>query len=227
MGKGYILLAVLALGGGSAALGDWWYTYEADGTFPEEEGWIRHTMGGGAQRWFEDGALVLDASADPAIVDSYVKGMPSLPDPNDPTRTFVFEWRLLVDSGNWDPQMFMAFEGHGDIALVYNTDRVYSLHEGKYVADFAPGVFHSYRVTTSDMEIYTLAVDGTIVYSGEVSPWAPWSSVQFGDSTTSSAGLSRWDYIRYGVIAVPEPGSILLCVAAVLGLRSRSRRRTR
>jgi hypothetical protein len=214
---------------GPLASADWWYTYEADGTYPEQEGWERNIMGGGAQRWFEDGAFVLDASATPAICDFYGKGMPSLPDPNEPTHPFVCEWRLRVQtvSGFWNPEMFAAFQGYGDIALEYKMDRIYSLHEGKYVADFEPGVFHSYTVVTSDMDSYTLAIDGTVVYTGEVSPWAPWSAVQFGDATTGSASLSRWDYLRYGVIAVPEPGSILLCATAVLGLGSRLRRRTR
>ena len=224
-----VALAALALAVVPALADTWWYTYEADGTFPEQQGWTRYVMGGGAQRWFEDGAFVLDASADPGIADFYAKGMPSLPDPNDPTHAFVCEWRLRVDSvtGWVSPDIGFMFEGYGDIFLGYQMGRIYSFHETEYIADFEPGISHSYRLVTSDMVSYTLAIDGAVVYTGEVSPWAPGSGVTFGDNATGSASLSRWDYLRYGVIAIPEPGSILLCVTAVLGLRNRLRRRAR
>jgi len=224
-----VALAALALAVVPAVADTWWYTYEADGTYPEQEGFERNTMGGGAQRWFEDGAFVLDTWADPGIADFYAKGMPSLPDPNDPTHAFVCEWRLRVDSvsGGSNPTLFLLFEGYGDIFLGYQIGRIFSLHEGHFIADFEPGVFHTYCLTTTDMDSYALAIDGTVVYIGEVNPWAPASVVQFGDSATATASVSRWDYLRYGVIAVPEPGSILLCVAAALGLRNRSRRRAR
>ena len=222
------VLIVLAVSSPLAVADTWWYTYEADGTFPEQEGWARNVMGGGAQRWFEDGAFVLDASASPGIVDFYAKGMPSLPDPNDPMQAFVCEWRLRVDAmtGYWDPTFFLLFEGHGDILLGYEMGQIYSLHEHQYIAAFQPSVFHSYRIVTNDMTTYTFALDGVVVYTGEVSVWAPSSVVQFGDTNTGSGAVSRWDYVRYGVIAVPEPGSLLLCVTAVLRIGMRLRRRT-
>lgn len=222
------VLIVLAISG-PLAWADWWYAYEADGTYPEEEGWARSVMGGGAQRWLENGAFVLDSTATTGILDIYAKGMPSLPDPNDATHAFACEWRLRVDTivGFWNPTFFLLFEGYGDILLAYDIDRIFSLDEGEYIADFEAGVFHNYRLVTSDMVSYALAIDGTLVYTGEVSPWAPSSVVQFGDSSTTLGSLSRWDYVRYGVSAVPEPGSILLCVAAVLGVPNRLRRRAR
>jgi hypothetical protein len=223
------VLVVLATCGPTTRA-DWWYTYEAsEGTFPEQQGWQRNTDAGGAQRWLEDGAFVLDASADPAIIECYSKGMESLPDPDDPTHAFVCDWRIRVDgvNGLWNPEMFVAFQGYGDIALEYKMDCIYSLHEGEYIAEFEPGVFHSYRFLTTDIETYTLAIDGTVVYTGQVSPWAPASWVEFGDNSPTDSSNSRWDYLRYGVIQVPEPGSIVLCVAAILGAPNRLRRRTR
>jgi len=198
----FVLLATLAIGLPRASA-DWWYTYEAsEGTFPEQQGWQRNTDGGGAQRWFEDGAFVLDASADPAIIESYSRGMESLPDPDDATHAFVCDWRMEVASttGWWDPTFFVTFKGYGDVMLGFQTDRIYSLHEGKYIAYFEPAVFHRYRLVTKDLDTYTLAIDGAVSYTGQVSPWAPASVVQFGDSNTGSAGLSRWDYVRYGVV---------------------------
>ncbi len=210
MRRTWSIFMVLAALCGPMALADWWYTYEADGTFPEQEGFERNTMGGGAQRWFEDGALVLDSTADPGIADFYGKGMESLPDPNDTPHAFVCDWRLQVGSiAGWlDPTLFVTFEGYGDVMLGFQTDRIYSLHEGKYIAYFEPGVFHSYRLVTSDLETYTLAVDGDVSYTGQVSPWAPASVVQFGDNSTMAGSLSRLDYLRYGVLVAPQVGDL-------------------
>jgi hypothetical protein len=232
LSNGLLALALLALAtlDSRPAQADWWYTYEAsEGTFPEQQDWYRNTQGGGAQRSFEDGAFLLDSSADPPIVDMYSRTMQSLPDPNDPTHAFVCEWRLRVSSVNgWlNPNVAFQFMGYGDIVLGYDMGRIYSYHESKYIGDFEPGVLHTYRLVTSDMVAYTLTIDDVDVYAGDVSPWAPVSAVTFGDNTPSSGGESRWSYVRYGVVAVPEPGPVLLCVTAVLGLRSRLRRRTR
>jgi len=199
----WLILTVLAISG-PAARADWWYTYEAsDGTFPEQQGFYRATMGAGGQRWFEDGAFVLDTSTDPGIVDFYYRSMPSLPDPNDPTHAFVCEWGLRIDSfiGWRNPEVFLAFQGYADMGLQYELDGVYSLYGGQRVADFAPGVFHAYRLVTSDMVIYTLEIDGMPVYTGELSPWAPTSFVKFGDGMDAAASASCWQYVRYGVVS--------------------------
>ena len=201
----WLILTVLAIAA-PAARADWWYTYEAsEGTFPEQQGWQRNTDAGGAQRWLEDGAFVLDASADPAIIECYSKGMESLPDPDDATHAFVYEWRLKVDSmtGAWDPTFFVTFQGYGEVLLGFKSDRIYSLYEHKYIAYFQPGLFHSFRLATTDMDFYALAVDGVVVYGGDVLTSPAWDSgEQFGDSNSGSAALSRFDYVRYGVVSV-------------------------
>lgn len=203
MNRVHILLAVLPLA--APSLADWWYTYEgSEGTFPEQQGWQRNVDGGGAQRWFEDGAFVLDASADPEIIECYTGGMASLPDPDDPTHAFVCEWRLKVDSmtGWLDPTLFVTFEGYGDVMLGFQTNRIYSLHECKYIAYFEPGVSHSFRLATTDLDFYTLAIDGVVVYAGDVTTWPAWDSgVQFGDAGPTAATLSRFDCVRYGVVS--------------------------
>jgi len=200
----WLILTVLTISG-NVARADWWYTYEAsEGTFPEQQGWQRNTDGGGAQRWFEDGAFVLDASADPAIIECYSRGMESLPDPNDPTHGFVYEWRLKVESmtGWGDPTFIVTFQGYGDVLLGFKPDRIYSQYEYKYIAYFQPGMFHNYCLATTDMYSYTLSVDGVIVYAGEVGHWAAWHSfVQFGDAGPSTTTVSRVDYVRYGVVS--------------------------
>ena len=200
----WLILTVLTISG-NVARADWWYTYEAsEGTFPEQQGWQRNTDAGGAQRWLEDGAFVLDASADPEIIECYTGGMGPLPDPNDPTHAFVYEWRLKVESmtGGGDPTFFVTFQDHGEVLLGFKSDRIYSVYETRYIAYFQPGVFHSYRLATTDMDFYTLAVDGVVVYAGDVLTWPAWDSgVQFGDAGPADAGLSRFDYVRYGVVS--------------------------
>jgi len=205
MSRVQVVLMILAVAALPALADTWWYTYEADGTYPEEEGWSRIAMGGGAQRSFEDGALVLDSSAGTGICDSYSKGMPSLPDPNDPTSVFVCEWRLCVD---WvdpfdkDPGVALMFEGFGEVNLKYTTDRICSAYEFEYIADFEPWVFHTYTLTTSTMQTYTLAIDGSVVWNGVMSPYGPASVVRFGDLVVGNPSRSRWDYVRYGVVSV-------------------------
>jgi hypothetical protein len=200
---------VLALCG-PVALADWWYTYEGSGgTFPEQQGWNRHTTGGGAQRSFEDGGFVIDSSANLGIADFYTRGMESLPDPNDSTHAFVCEWRLCVSSLNgWlNPNVGFQFAGYGDVFLGYEMGRIYSHEELKYIGDFEPAVFHSYCFVTADLLTYTLAIDGAVVYTGDVSPWAPGSGVTFGDNSNGGGGVSRWQYVRYGVVSV-LPGDV-------------------
>lgn len=213
-------MVVLALGRGWAGADTWWYDYEADGTYPEQEGWGRIVRGGGAQRSFVDGALVLDGSASIYICDSYYKYMPSLPDPNDPHSAFVCEWHLCVDSltGFRDPGVFLAFKDFGILSLDYELGRLYSAFEFKYIAEFEPGTSHAYRLTTEDMQTYTLAIDGVAVYAGHIYPYGPGSFAQFGDCREGSASISRWTYFRCGVVETPEPTSLLLLVAAGLGL---------
>ncbi len=216
------LAALAALGNCHAAADTWWYTYEADPNegFPEECGWQRIMQGGGAERYFEDGSLVIDSLASTSICDSYYQYMPSLPDAQHP---FRMEWRMLPATviGD-DPGVALSFAPYGYVTLTYEANRVYSWFEGIYVAEFVPGVFHDYALTSSDMLTYCLYVDGVPVHTGEVvgpsaSSWAQW-----GDLVTGSASISVWDYARFGV--VPEPTGVLLFGLAGLAA---SVRRTR
>ena len=55
-----IFAAALSCAAASPALAEqYWIAYEGD-DFPENEGWTRTISAGGAERWIEDGALVLD-----------------------------------------------------------------------------------------------------------------------------------------------------------------------
>lgn len=202
------LTAALVVGASSACAEQWWYAYEADPDegFPEECGWSRIVQGGGADRYFEDGTLVIDDRTGTLVCDSYYRYMPSLPDTAHP---FRMEWRMLAaEVLSWtDPGIAVSFAPFGYVTLTYQADRIYSWLEGRYIADFAPGVFHEYALTSSDMLTYCLYVDGALAHVGEVvgpseSSWGQWGNLATGKS------LSVWDFARFGVI--PEPAAVLL-----------------
>lgn len=193
----------------------YWVSFDAStGRFPEQDGWTRTTYGGGAQRWFEDGALVLDGLASMDISDFYRMGLATLPGAGE---VFRMEWRLRVDQvqGFADPWLSINAAGHGTVALRYTEDAVYSLHEGAWIP-FTPGVFHDFTFTSTDMLTYSLLVDGQLGRTGYfVGPW-PESYVCWGDGTRGASSLSLWDSVDFG--NVPEPSASLILGSAALAV---------
>jgi hypothetical protein len=210
------IVMALLLSAAAARASPYWVEYEpGNGHFPEdpEEGWTRYIREGGAQRSLQDGALVLDSLASPSIVDEYSQFMPSLPEANE---LFVCEWRLQVNATDGcDPGMFISFGAPGDVFLQYYLDRIYSMNEMEYIAEFAPGVYHDYALTSSDLTNYALYIDGALVHVGEVNAPGFWAFVTWGDVSSSYTSFTGWDYVRFGV--VPEPSAGLLLGAAVIG----------
>jgi hypothetical protein len=199
----------------------YWISYDAStGVFPEEDGWQRLAYGGGAQRWFEDGSLVLDDGGASGIIDDYGRQGPLDPGPGE---VFSIQWRLRVDEGEYfDPAVIVTSYGHGALDLAYTRGEIYSVLEDVWIP-IAPGVFHDYMVTTSDMLAFQLTVDGDLAYAGRfVGPyWA--SGVTWGDTAYGASSISRWEYVRFGV--VPEPSAAALFGLAVLAVISTRARR--
>ena len=77
---------------------------------PENEGWERITYNGQANRYIEDGALVIDSLHDVHVED--LAKMERWMDP-EPGETFVAEWRLMVDERSGDRDL-----GGRDLPLV-------------------------------------------------------------------------------------------------------------
>jgi hypothetical protein len=203
----------------SAAANQWWVSYEGN-DYPENEGWERYTHGGGAQRSLVDGSLVIDSLASPQIADDYTWYLPSLPGPGE---TFRAEWRLRLDTvnGPGDNGVCAQFAGHGDVFLIYTADRIISSGEAMWIATFAPGVFHDYVLTSSDLERYNLYIDGTLVHTGVVNAPSPgsyfgWGDTGYGGGITS---LSTWDYLRFGCVPEPFTGALLGPALVVLSTR--------
>ncbi len=222
----FATVAILGLALGASARADqYWVSYDASsGLFPEEDGWTRTAYGGGDERWFQDGALVLDGLASVDISDFYKVARETLPGPGD---TFRAEWRVRIDQVRaafdppWDPGICITSDWRAALTFVYGTSFIYSLDEFVYIP-FAPGVYHDYVLTSADLRSYALYVDGELARAGHFAPSGWESGVEWGDYTQGAASLSEWDYVRFG--AVPEPsGSLILGSAALtrfLGQRS-------
>ncbi len=202
-----VVLAMLALGVTPAWAEQWWVSYEATGTLPEDEGFERYTNAGGAERYFEDDALVLDGLASIDIGDIYRRDIPSYPSSN---QIFRMEWRLRVSAldGFFDPAVDISFGPHGDVVLTYQMDRVYSVSEAMWIADITPGVFHDYVFTSSDLANYTLYIDGAVAHVGSILSWDPEAWVAWGDYWVGAASVSAWDFVRCGVLVTPLSADI-------------------
>jgi hypothetical protein len=201
----------------------YWVSYEASGTFPEQEGWQRTTYAGGDERSFQDGALVLDGLASVDISDFYKMARETLPGPGE---TFRAEWRLCVDqvtgSFPFDPGICITSDWRAALTLVYGSASIYSLGEAVYIP-FAPGAFHDYVLTSADLQTYALYIDGQLAHAGQFAPSGWESGLEWGDYGQGIASLSEWDYVRFGV--VPEPSASLILGSAALALTWQGRGR--
>jgi len=215
-----LMFVVAALGVLVAQAGaeQFWITYEGN-DFPENEGWTRLTGAGGANRWIEDGALVIDSLHDVHIYD--VARMSHWMDP-EPGELFVAEWRLLVDeqSGNIDPGVAIArsFEP-GFVVFYFGPEHACNGLDNLWF-DIEPGIFHTYRFQSQNMVDFEFLIDAELVQEGTFQEAASNQSfIGFGDRLDGRASLSYWDYLRFGV--VPEPSASVL-VLTVLWLARRT-----
>lgn len=207
----------------SAWSSEFWIAYEGN-VYPEEDGWTRFTLGGGAQRSLVNGALVLDGMASWDIVDNYYIETPLVLAPGE---VFIAEWRVLiadVEDYLFDPGIAIWPPGHGAVEFDYAEDALWSPYENAWVY-FTPGVYHDYVFSSADMVAYTLQIDGELARTGQFVGWSPESFVGWGDTYEGARSLTEWDHFRFGI--VPEPGAAVLGlvqVAVVLLIRSPRRR---
>jgi hypothetical protein len=207
---------------GSAAGEQFWVEYDATcGQFPEQVGWERQTYYGGDQHSFDGGSLVLDGLAPDGPEDYYRMDAPIALGPGE---TFVMQWRMRVDQvigPYFDPGVNFTVLGQAALTLVYSESSIFSLGEST-IATFEPGVFHNYQVTSSDLDTYTLQIDGQEAHSGLLAPTGWESGMEWGDYTRPVSSLSMWDSVSFGV--VPEPGALALLGCAGLVFRGRTQR---
>ncbi|MEW6251520.1 MAG: hypothetical protein AB1716_12805 [Planctomycetota bacterium] len=207
----------------------YWVNYQASsGLFPEEAGWTRYTREGGDQRWFEDGWLVMDGTADPRIQD-YNRFDRSL-DPA-PGEEFIVQWRISVDqlSGYYDPAIGVFSDEQWGVGFVMSLGDIKSQFEQNVSASFAPGVAHTFELRSRDMRAYSLSIDGLPAISGSFWLSLSRSHVAWGDGVYGAASLARWEFVRFGVVPEPDSGICLVTGAALglFGFRSRQGRSSR
>ncbi len=190
------------------ALGSqFWVEYDPSkngGKLPEEVGWQRFVYAGGAERWFEDGALVIDGLASSPIADDYWVTMALDPGPGE---AFIIEWRLRVDDADEcdDPLVAIDSAGNGLIMLSYRENEFYSVAEGVWTG-FEAGDFRDYRIESVDMQAYWLFIDGELVREGSFEDPGPFSGVTWGDGTIGCASRSTWRWVRFGIVPLPQAG---------------------
>jgi hypothetical protein len=219
---GFVILALLT----AVATANQYYVGFEGNNMPESEpGWVRHFGGGGAARSVEtdpngNDYLAVDSRSNSYIWDTghYARQM----NPDQPGERFVAQWRLAVLANHlyYDTGVLFARDGGGKIDFLYTMDHIISIREGGGSTDWtypiAPGVFHTYRMESSDMATYRLWIDDQVVHDGHWNLDSSLSSfVSFGDQVYSNVdvgSLAKWDYFRFGVI--PEPTSISLLLMA-------------
>jgi hypothetical protein len=215
------IAAALGMLVAQAGAAPYWITYEGN-DFPENEGWTREygdengSGQGGAERWIEDGSLVLDGSRSSAIYDSYTMSRPVDP---EPAEMFIMRWRFRIDhvSAHEDPIAGVFSDGSWAVAFQFSETRAISTFETNNAVDFEPGVFHQFELRSWDMRSYELGIDGSLALTGDFVHVFTASEIVWGDGAVGSASLSVWDYVEFGV--VPEPASGLLLGFGLFGRR--------
>ena len=197
----------------------YWIAYEGN-DFPENEGWTRLWNGPFAERCIEDGALVIDATEEPSTCDWY-EMYPEITAP-ETVEEFVLQWRLKIEefSGGWLAASIGVFaDDCWAAAFQINNDPIRSGFETDVFAHFEADEYHEFEMRSPDMRSYELYIDGDYAFEGSL-----WQSVWedkfvWGEGTTESSCLTRWDYVRFG--AVPEPSTTLMFLVALFTRRVR------
>ena len=228
-GNGFVLcLTPLVISTASAET--YWLRYEGN-DFPENQGWTHSWNEPNAVRWIDNGTLVIDASEERSTCDGYegtfdfvCRPYPDAEFP-EPGSQFFVRWRLKIEdfTGPTPGTGVGVYVEDGWGASFGMTDHsVRSSFEAGLTAQYEPGVFHEFELRSADMRTYELYIDGALGLSGNFYETPSSNTVIWGEKTTSSASLTRWDYLRIGI--APEP-SALAAMFALLACRGVSRRR--
>lgn len=203
----------------------YWISYEADdGLFPEQVGWDRLIYGPPAERWFDDGALVIDGTTGDEGADFYRMQLNGNLDP-EPGEVFVAEWRIRIDEVSAqhpdprDPYVEVISDEGWTVTLLFGEDSVVNFFDFTEGASFVPYVWHEFQLRSPDMRSYTVLMDGHVAFVGDFTQSVTPSRMYWGDGGHGATSISRWDYFRFGT--VPEPSSGALAVVSVLWLAGR------
>ncbi|MBK8914833.1 MAG: hypothetical protein IPM64_09595 [Phycisphaerales bacterium] len=204
-----VCLAVLVVGSvvATSTAAPYSIFYSGD-DFPENEGWSRAVFdepgGPGAIRSLDNGVFTIDSMRSASIEDSY-----SIRRALNPAigETFAAEWRMRVRSHSGFRSDIFGIARDQQGLLVFGVDggAIYSSLEG-ISAPFVPGLFHTFRLVSSDMVSYTLFIDNALALSGHWEPRALGSSLlAWGDLSSGAGTVSVLDWDFVSVQVVPEP----------------------
>lgn len=201
----------------------YWIAWEGD-SLPESGGIWQRQYGnwdgagrGEAIRTIQNGILTIDSLHDDGIYDFLRMDSPgaySL----DPGESFVAQWRVRVNESvgfiPLDVGLALFSDDDWGLGLQFGVDSVRSSFE-RLQFSYAPGVFHSFELETSDFRAYRLYMDGSLLIDGNF--WEPAvtsSYIAWGDGVQGVTSHSEWDYVRFGVI--PEPQSVAGAIVLLL-----------
>jgi hypothetical protein len=220
----FVLVAALAVLAAPAGAEQYWITYEGN-DFPENEGWRQMSQQPFADRWFEDGALVIDCSVSGGTNEWYEQ-YPGTVGP-EAGELFIMQWRLNVE-------MYTNSYAGADVGVFsddcwamgfyMDDDLIRSAFGTGRSAEYEPGVYHEFELRSSDMRWYELYMDGELAFDGPFVETLWSNKVWWGKATSGPRSIGRWDYFRCGV--VPEPNTAMLLIgmlSGALGIRLRRR----
>ena len=128
-----------------------------------------------------------------------------------PGELFVMEWRALIEEEvggpSWDSSAWVNSDDGWQVTIGLRPHEVFSQYESVSIP-IEPGVFHDYRLTSSDMRTYELYIDGELARAGTFWQGLTAARISWGPVADGVSSLSQWDYVRVGV--VPEPASRFL-----------------
>lgn len=196
----------------------YWIAYEGN-DFPENEGWLRGSAGGGDHRSLEDGTLLLDGLGDVRTDDYYERRRAEI-DPQ-PGESFRAEWRFGIEqlTGISDPGLALYSDDSRGVGFSFSTTAIYSGFEGLTIPFDFEGM-HEFVLTSPDMLTFELFADGNLLHRGDFVEVVSSSTLAWGDGVQGAASRSRWDFVRFGV--VPEPESWPVLAAGLLTMAFRT-----
>lgn len=218
--RAMILAALLGAVAGAAQGEPYWIAYEGN-DYPEREGWWRIWYDIPAERRLEDGCLVMDTLGDPFIGEYYQWPPVGNLDPH-PGEVFVMRWRIRIDevSGSrFDAGIQIRADDGWAAGFRHSEDMIRAVWVFGVEAHFQPWVFHDFEFRSGDMRNYELYIDDQLVLEGRFVELSECSRMSWGQSTSSAGSLTRWDYVRFGV--VPEPSTWLIVLVALLCVGTR------
>ena len=193
-------------------------SYEAK-SFPEQNGWKRIERSYWPDRWLDSGWFVLNPKIwhpDPPRQgedDFYRREL----DEFAGSESLFVQWRVETTGIREEidavaPASIVASGQRGvRYHFTISRDLVRFIRGAEYPlvwVEIEPGVPHTYRVEIRGEEHYAFWIDGVLIDEGEPTqrPYPTEDSFMiWGARAAWVESVTRWDYVRYGVI--PEDGS--------------------